>query len=174
MMVVPESYLIDTNSLITPKATYYPMDLVPRFWQSMAEKIEDGSVAILDIVKQEILKRKDKDDLALWMHNLVIGCLVNHRQQNIVVKYAEVLQYIQDNPCYSEKALREWSEETVADAWLIAAAAVRGFTIVTFEKPVLVDANNPSKKAKIPNVAHHFKVRTIDLFGMIRELGIAL
>jgi hypothetical protein len=24
-------YLIDTNSLITPKATYYPMDLPPLF-----------------------------------------------------------------------------------------------------------------------------------------------
>ena len=43
-MLARESYLIDTNSLITPKATYYPMDLVPRFWQSMAEKIEDGSI----------------------------------------------------------------------------------------------------------------------------------
>ena len=173
-MLARESYLIDTNSLITPKATYYPMDLVPRFWQSMAEKIEDGSIAILDLVKQEILKRKEKDDLALWISNLVIGSYIDHREQDIVIKYAEVLQLIQDDPCYSEKALREWAEETVADPWLIATAAAYGFTIVTFEKPVLVDANNPSKRAKIPNIAHHFKVRTVDLFGMIRELGITL
>lgn len=24
-------YLIDTNSLVTPKATYYPLDLAPTF-----------------------------------------------------------------------------------------------------------------------------------------------
>ena len=45
---------MDTNSLITPKTTYYPLDLAPTFWASMAEKIQDGSRAILDLVKKEI------------------------------------------------------------------------------------------------------------------------
>jgi len=53
-------YLIDTNSLITPKATYYPMDLAPAFWASMSEKIQDGSIAILDLVKKEILRFQRK------------------------------------------------------------------------------------------------------------------
>lgn len=96
-------YLIDTNSLITPKNSYYPFDIAPRFWESMAEKIQEGSLAILDLVKQEILKPTEKDDLALWMKDLDIGRYVNHKQQEIVHTYAEVLQFIQQDPCYSER-----------------------------------------------------------------------
>jgi len=81
-------YLIDSNSLITPKATYYPMDLAPSFWASMSEKIQDGSIAILDLVKKEILQPSEKDDLALWMSNLKIGRYINHKQQEIVATYA--------------------------------------------------------------------------------------
>jgi len=65
-------YLIDTNSLITPKNSYYPFDIAPEFWKSMAEKIEEGSIAILDLVKKEILKPAKKDDLANWMESLTI------------------------------------------------------------------------------------------------------
>ncbi|MGI6433323.1 MAG: DUF4411 family protein [Sphaerochaetaceae bacterium] len=88
-------YLIDTNSLITPKATYYPFDFAPKFWQSMAEKIQDGSIAILDLVKKEILKPSIKDDLAIWMSNLKIGQYIDHKQQQIVDKYAQVIQFLQ-------------------------------------------------------------------------------
>lgn len=167
-------YLIDTNSLITPKATYYPFDLAPTFWESMAEKIQDGSIAILDLVRKEILKPTNTDDLALWMSDLKIGRYIDHKQQGIVVKYAEVLQFVQQDPCYSEKALRAWAEESIADPWLIAAAGVYDFTIVTFETYVKINAGNPSGKAKIPNVAEKFQVRITDLFHMIRDLGIRL
>jgi hypothetical protein len=167
-------YLIDTNSLVTPKATYYPLDLAPTFWASMAEKIQDGSIAILDLVKKEILKPKEKDDLALWITELNIGQYINHRQQEIVTTYANVLQSIQDDPCYSEKALRSWADQSVADPWLIATAAVYGYTIVTFEKFVNVNTSNPSRTSKIPNIAEKFHVRTTDLFHMIRDLGVRL
>ena len=50
-------FLIDSNSLITPKLNYYPLDLVPSFWDSLKEKIEDGSIAILDKVKEEIINK---------------------------------------------------------------------------------------------------------------------
>jgi hypothetical protein len=46
-------YLIDTNSLITPKNSYYPFDIASRFWDSMAEKIQEGYLAILDLVEKK-------------------------------------------------------------------------------------------------------------------------
>jgi len=112
--------------------------------------------------------------LVLWLSNLEIGRYIDHKQQEIVLTYAKVLQSIQNDPCYSEKALRTWADESNADPWLIAAAAVYDFTIVTFEKYVLNNAGNPSGSAKIPNIAEKFHVRTTDLFHMIRELGIRL
>jgi len=108
------------------------------------------------------------------MSNLKIGQYIDHKQQQIVDKYAQVIQFLQNDSCYSEKALRLWADKSVADPWLIATAVVYGFTIVTFEKYVKANANNPSGVPKIPNVAEHFQVRTIDLFQMIRNLGIKL
>ena len=66
---------------------------------------------------------------------LEIGDYLDRRQPEIIAKYTEVLTHLQTNPCYQEAALREWSKATVADPWLIAAAAVKGYTIITLETP---------------------------------------
>jgi hypothetical protein len=108
------------------------------------------------------------------MKNLEIGRYIDHKQQEIVFTYAKVLQSIQEDPCYSEKALRSWAEESIADPWLIATAAVNNYTLVTFETYVQVNTGNPSGKVKIPNIAAKFGVNTTDLFHMIRDLGIRL
>lgn len=170
-----ELFLIDSNILITPQEQYYPFDLAPNFWAQMAEKIGDGSIVILDIVQDEILVSKEKDALAKWFDNLEIGYFVDHKQPAILKKYAEVLQNIQNNPCYKEKALRAWSQEKVADPWLIATASVFGFTIITVEKRAnTLSQHNPSSNPKIPNVASDFKVPVEDLFYMMRKLQIKL
>ncbi len=170
-----EVFLIDSNVLITPQEQYYPFDLAPNFWAQMAEKIEDGSIVILDVVKDEILVSKDKDDLSNWFENLKIDHYVDHRQPDILSKYSEVLQSIQDNPCYKDKALRAWSPAKVADPWLIATAAVFGFTIITIEKRAnKLSQHDPSGNPKIPNVASDFDVSVEDLFYMMRKLQIKL
>ncbi|MFA7119564.1 MAG: DUF4411 family protein [Sphaerochaetaceae bacterium] len=170
-----ELFLIDANILITPQEQYYPFDLAPNFWVQMAEKIEEGSIAILDMVKDEILVSKEKDDLATWFDNLKVGCYVNHKQQDIINKYSEVLQSIQTNPCYKEKALRAWAQEKVADPWLIAAASIFGFTLITIEKRANKPSQyNPSGNPKIPNVASDFYGKVEDLFSMMRKLQIKL
>jgi hypothetical protein len=166
-------YLIDANSLITPHLSYYPFDFAPGFWTQIEKLIQDGRIAILDLVKDEILK--GNDSLKDWMDGLSIGTRIDHREEKILKQYALVLQYIADNRCYKPSALQEWSKQSVADPWLIAAASVYHQVLVTFETP-----NNglndkfPSKQAKIPDVAENFGVKTITLFQMMRELGIQL
>lgn len=55
-----------------------------------------------------------------------------------------------------------------ADPKIIAAAAVKDCTIVTYEKPV----KDPlSKKAKIPDIAAQFGVTCITPIEMLREAG---
>jgi len=174
-MADKELFLIDSNILITPQEQYYPFDLAPNFWAQMAEKIEDGSIVILDMVKDEILVSKEKDDLTNWFESLEIGYFVDHKQPAILNKYSEVLQSIQDNPCYKEKALQAWTPGKVADPWLIATASVFGFTIITIEKRAnRLSQHDPSGKPKIPNVASDFEVPVEDLFYMMRKLQIKL
>ncbi|MBU1821958.1 MAG: DUF4411 family protein, partial [Bacteroidetes bacterium] len=58
---------------------------------------------------------------------------------------------------------------SLADPWVIAHAMKEGATVVTKEEKVT--ALN-SKKIKIPNVCENMKVRWINDFELIHELGI--
>ena len=98
-MMEKELFLIDANSLITPYLTFYPFDLVKTFWNQMEWHIQNGNIAILDLVKSEVLK--GKDSLKEWMENIEVGQLLDHREPAIIVKYGEVLRHIQDNPAYN-------------------------------------------------------------------------
>lgn len=168
-----EIFLLDTNSFITPHLTYYPFDFAPGFWEQLERNIENGRIAILDIVKSEILQ--GNDSLKEWMDNLKINQLIDRREASIVIKYGAVLQSVQNNPCYKTAALTEWSKGNVADPWLIATAAVKGHTLITFEEPNKgLNSKTPSKEAKIPDVAAQFNVKTANLFYMMRELGFSL
>lgn len=168
-----ELFLIDANAFITPHLTYYPFDLAPSFWSQMEANIKNGSIAILDMVKSEIIQGNDA--LSEWMNNLQIGTFVDRRQQDIIVNYSAVLTFLQNDPRYQEAALHEWSRGSVADPWLIATAADKGYTIITLEKPVAgLSPKNPSKRPKIPDVAAAFGVQTKDLFYMMRKLNFRL
>lgn len=166
-------FLIDANSLITPYLTYYSFDLAPPFWTQIERLIKDGKIAVLDMVKNEIMQGKDK--LKEWVNNLEINTYIDHREPIILKKYSAILQYIQNNPCYKPSALTEWSRENVADPWLIAAASVYNYTLVTFEVPNKgLNTRNPSKNAKIPDIAEEFDVEVVNLFHMMRRLDVKL
>ena len=80
-----EIFLIDTNSLITPYLRYYPFDFAPGFWNQLEANIEKGSVAVLDIVKSEVLKGNDK--LQKWMEEVKIANYIDHRQREVLGQY---------------------------------------------------------------------------------------
>lgn len=165
-----EIFLIDTNSLITPYANYYPFELFPTFWKQLKDQIIKGSVVILDFVKNEV--EHSKDELSDWIKEIPDDIIVNHKNIDIISKWAEIMNYIQTSPCYKEQALQEWSRDTVADPWLIATAAIYGYTIITFERPNNgLNAKSPSKNPKVPDVAAKFGVKTKNLYQMMKELN---
>ncbi len=94
---------------------------------------------------------------------------------DILNEYGKILDYIQHSNLYQKSALDAWSDAKVADAWLIATAKVYSYTTVTFEKSNLgINANNPSKNAKIPDIAMEFGVECCDLYKMMRVLNFSL
>jgi hypothetical protein len=168
-----EKYLIDSNSLITPYESFYPFDFAQIFWTQLGVHILSGSVVILDIVHDEILR--GGDSLSEWLSGLEDQEIVDHRQSAILQKYQEILTHLQTNPCYKPNALAEWSREDIADAFLIATAATYGYTLITFETPNAgLNSRDPSKEAKIPDVAKVFDVPTHNLYYLMRLLEIKL
>lgn len=166
-------FLIDTNSFIEPYRKYYAFDLAPGFWSQMGKHIKEGSIAVLDMVRDEILN--NEDDLTKWLRSQDISISIDHREGKIVENYGQILQYIQSSPYYQSSALNEWARKPVADPWLIAAAIAYQYPIVTFETHnTNLNQKFPSKMAQIPDVADHFGVTTLNLFSMMRLLRFRL
>ncbi|MBV1759265.1 MAG: DUF4411 family protein [Dethiosulfatibacter sp.] len=166
-------FLIDSNSIIAPYKTFYPFDFAERFWIQLRNNIESGQIIVLDIVRDELCKGEDK--LTDWINEFDEGLILSRNNMQILEKYGEIINYINVAPYYSKKALTTWSQESVADPWLIAAGCVYGYEIVTFENQSgNLNGTNPSKNPKIPDVAAHFGVQCCSLYNMMRVLSIGL
>jgi len=88
----------------------------------------------------------------------------------ILQKYRDVLSFIQQSDKYSEAALRRWSQLDIADPWLIAAAKVYDYTLLSFEQSTgTIPEGSRSKNPKLPDVARHFQVPYTSLFDMMRN-----
>ena len=169
--MVEEKFLIDANSFMTPYQKYYPFDLTPGFWQQLKIALLNDSVTVLDVVKAEILR--GDDELTYWISEMSELKIMDRRDQSIMLKYSEVLNYLQCSPLYNDKALRSWSDVNVADPWLIAAAAAKGYTIITFEQSAgKISEKNPSGRPKIPDIAKVFEVKCEDLYYFMRKMNI--
>ena len=163
-----EKHLIDANSLIRPARAYYPFDFAPSFWQQLRPKISLDKIAVLDKVRDELLK--GTDELSTWISDLPNECILSTQDMQILQKYRDVLSFIQQSDKYSEAALRRWSQLDIADPWLIAAAKVYGYTLLSFEQSAgTIPEGSRSKNPKLPDVARHFQVPYTSLFDMMRQ-----
>lgn len=71
--------------------------------------------------------------------------------------------------------MNEWARNEVADPWLIAAAAARGYKLITFEQSAgSLNVKNKSGRVKIPDVARQFNVEVYNLYYMMRQLKMAI
>lgn len=168
-----EIFLMDSNSFVTPYRQYYAFDLIPAYWAKLSKCFGSNRIVLLDIVKAEI--NKGHDALTDWLNNETEMVICNHVSPEIIEKYQEVLQYVQNCGFYKEQALAAWAPAEIADPWLIAAAAVNNYTIITSEVPSGgLSKKTPNRNAKIPDVAHAFGVKTNNLFYMMRELALCI
>lgn len=169
-----EKFLIDANTLMTASRFFYAYDLVPSFWESFEDEIKTGNIILLDMVKAEI--DKGQDELKQWVSEREDDFeICNHVDPEIILKYAEVMQYIQECGFYNEKGLNDWARNEVADPWLIEAAAAKGYKLITFEQSAgSLNVKNKSGRVKIPDVAKHFDVEVHNLYHMMRQLKITI
>ena len=103
-----ERFLIDTNVIITPYKQYYPFDFARVFWDNLEKELHNGTIVMLDLVKDELAK--GDDDLSTWIKNIDDTLILDRRHPDIIKAYSDVLGYLQNSKLYSEKALKNWSK----------------------------------------------------------------
>lgn len=173
-----EIYLLDANGFITPSNVFYQFSFAPTFWNLLEKHIENGDIAVLDVVYNELLDKSGENEYPLikWAASLNIPLLA-HQTPERVKNWVAVINYISTCGYYNQSAMEEWSkDDKVADPWLIAAAMTDStYTIVTLEKKnTQRQIKNPCKKAKIPDIAADMNIKCIDLFDMMKNLNFIL
>jgi len=157
-------YLFDTNIFIRSK-NEMPEEIWPTFWMRMAELIQDGKIFTTEKVKEEI--ERGKDELTQWMKaNETLGfyCSVD---SDVLNKYSEVQNWAKNTNRFTQIALDDFAR--VADAYLVATAAAKGWTLlVTYE----VFDPHCKKRVKIPDACNALGVRICDLNTAFRDLGV--
>ncbi len=166
-------FVLDANAFIAPYRQYYAFDLVPAYWDAIKPFINSGRVLLVDLVKNEL--DKGGDSLAKWLNDNEEITVIGRANNDVLMKYQQIIRYISSCGFYTQNGIRVWSGTSIADPWLIAVAAVYGYTIVTLEVPIdNLSTKNRTNKIKIPDVAKHFGVETITVFEMMRRLGVVI
>lgn len=159
-------YIIDANIFITSSRQLYPFDIMPGFWDQLLEKGE-GKLVLIDKVKEEIYHGNDA--LAEWLkENEEEFIQKDMNDSSVVASYGQVLQSVIDNSNYKERAKEDFA--SVADSWICAHAAAKGYVVVTLE----TFESNCKKRVKIPNVCKEFDIEYIDMIQFLREIGMLI
>lgn len=162
-------YLLDTNIYINFYDRCYRFKYFPQFWENFAP-IMKNKVILPKVVYDEITRNQEFKD---WLSNHSLsGYYYNHK--DCYREWGEVIHHLATSGYYNEKALtdkKSWTHEKIADGWLIAIAKKEGYTIVSDEVPNYnLNKNNPSKSAKIPDVARELGVRCITMNNFFDEI----
>ena len=158
-------YILDTNVLIRSKNDM-PMDLWPTFWAKFTDMAKRGLIYSIHKVKDEI-KRGD-DELTVWIKEQAPKSFFLDEDDDVTAKYREAQRWAKGRTYYKQEALNDFA--TVADAFLVATAAAKQMTLVTYETP------DPKCKGrvKIPDACVALGVRYCDLNTVLREIGVTI
>ena len=159
-------YLFDTNIFVESKKNL-PMDVWTTFWAKMVELINSGTVHSIDKVKDEI--DKGGDELTAWIHDNAPRGFFLRQDAAVITKLAETVEWANKNPIkFTPAAISDYVK--VADSYLVATAAAKGMTLVTYEK------SNPLRRNRvmIPDACNGIGARCCDLNTVLRELGMCI
>lgn len=161
-------YVLDSCVFMDAAQTYYAFDLVPAFWQELSQQAQNGRLLSIDRVKDEI--DRGNDQLTNWANGDFHSRFVSTNDRAVLGEYRALMRWAANHPQFTDAAKAEFADARNADAWLVAYAKATGGIVVTNEK---LDAKI-RRKIKIPNACQGFAVGYVDVFQMLRALGIRL
>lgn len=155
-------HVLDANTLIEAKDSFYRMRTFPGFWHWLDRAQAMGQITSIDAVARELAR--GNDDLAAWARQRQ-PFFVPESDTNTQHRFAQVAQHVAaQEPAMRAGALQSFLSG--ADPWIIAWAQAHSGTVVTLEKA------NPAIRRKylIPNVCAELNVPCIDMFDLFERL----
>ncbi len=155
------AYCLDANVLIEAHRRYFPMDVVPGFWDALDEAGRCGEVFVIHEVFDELTD--GGDELAAWMK---ARSAYKHDQRGDTgtnERFGRIHTVIRSRlPAYKAAAIPEFFGG--ADPWVIAYCAAYDHVLVTQE----IAEPKRQAKVKIPDVCGPMGVRCINTIELLR------
>ncbi len=160
-------FVLDSNFFIQAHRSYYPIDVVPGFWNKVRQLAEQGSIISIDKVKSELFNGNDV--LKEWCRNNLPDDFFKDSSV-IMPAYTKVTNWaISRSEHYLPNALNEFLAAYEADAFLVAHCLTDPVNkwVVTQE---LSDPNRKNK-IKLPDACIALGVSYVNTIDMFRKLG---
>ncbi|MBC9787160.1 DUF4411 family protein [Carnobacterium maltaromaticum] len=165
-------YLLDSNIYINFYDRYYQHSYFPSFWENLKE-IMNQNVLIPKVVIDE---HYQDQWFTQWLSENFEHEIINHN--NYAEEWVQILDHVSTCGFYSDAALsssKGWANVRIADPWIIAIAKSDDLVIVTSElKNKNLNANQPSKAAKIPDICNSLGIRCIDMNTFFKEMNLSI
>ena len=152
-------YLLDANTYIEAKNSYYSMDFCPAYWSWLDHQFAAGIAGSIDMIGREL--KEGNDELAEWVEARK-GQFIANDDDATQTAFVQIIEYVMGqnfNPANRDNFLAK------ADPWLIAKAMSSGAIVVTHESLV----SDATKKVKVPNICKQFGVQCINTFEFLRQ-----
>lgn len=161
-------FLLDTNCFITPCNTFYPFSFAPAYWDVILQEQEKGRICTIEEVREEIFRKEDQ--IKSWMESNVFSKdFFRSMDECAMKKFSEIINWVYSHPVFSNAEKEKFSSQKT-DGFLVSYAGSRNIVLVTLEKR---QPDPKCKKIKIPNLCEQFQVESIDLFEMLKRLGVS-
>lgn len=151
-------YLLDANVFIQAKNLHYGLDFCPAFWNWLVKQNDDGKVASIEKVADEL--HAGEDELSEWA--TARGRSFFLSPDNAVTPALTQVSDWASSQNYESAAVATFLQ--VADYWLVAHAIAHDFTVVTHEVP-----SETPRKIKIPNACIGLKIHCVSPYEMLRR-----
>ena len=167
-MSTPSVFVLDSNVFMEASRRYYAFDLVPAFWEVLADQAMNGRVLSVDRVRDEIARGQDA--LTDWANGNFREWFASTDGPDVLEAYRQLMTWANSHTQFTRAAVAEFAQQRNADAWVVAFSMARTHTVVTHEQ---FDPN-VRRRVPIPNVCQHFDVHYLDTFRMLRDLSVRL
>ena len=154
-------FCLDSDSFIRSKQQHYAFDICPGYWEAVLRGHENNRVVSIQPVYEELTRGSDA--LGNWAKGTVPGTFFLPVDAAPVVNaYKTIMKWAEENEQYNRGTVAKFAG--CADPWIIAAAMVNEFVVVTYE------TLGSKSKVKIPDAAKAFGVSCIPPYVMLRQL----
>ncbi|MEM5432589.1 conserved protein of unknown function (plasmid) [Cupriavidus taiwanensis] len=166
-MAAKKLYLLDANVLITANRDYYPMGMVPEFWDWLLHMAKAGVIKMPLETYEEVRDgggKAKKDDLVEWLNSDDVRKVLELPDEVQLPLVGKVVE------SYSPDLDDAEIEQLGRDPFLIAHALADPKNRVV----VSIETSAPGKKRanrKVPDVCKDNGVECCNTFAMLKLLG---